>query len=122
MNVETNIYADGTNFIFFWKDGKAEMTYTFEKPIITEINVNTSRNVDMPPGIDDNVKIFGGKELRIQRPPPDITFEVNGVCRGDKYKVESSDIGGLIPKLKIFDKVTISELFYVINRKLNKRK
>lgn len=116
MDVKNQIFADGTNFIIFWKQGKSEMAYTFESPIITEININMNND------FDDNVKIFGGKELWISRPPPDINFEINGVCRGDKYKVESSENGGLIPKLKIFDKVTISELFYVINRKLNKRK
>lgn len=116
MNNPTfNIFADGDNFVIFFKDGKSEMAYTFESPIITNIEIDMSNEIETVP-------LIKGKSIWKSIPKPDIKFEVNGACQAEKYKIESSDVGGLIPKLSIFKNVTVSELFFVINKKLNERK
>ena len=114
------IFGDGENLVVFFKGvGKAEFAYTFEAPIITEIQITQDNELDEM-RVSSNKGI--GKRVFVPTQQSKTRFEINGACLGDKTKVESSDNGGLIPQLKIFKNVTISELFLAINRKLNERK
>ena len=114
--LKTGIFADGENLVIFWKEGKSEMAYTFESPIITGMDIDT------PNDFGETVDWVVGGKIWMSKPKPDIRFKVTGFCQADKTVAESSDVGGLIPKLNLFKNVSVSDLFVAINKKLNKRK
>ncbi len=112
---EFSVFGDGDNIIIFSKEGKCEFAYTFESPSIMEIRIDQDNN------IGELAPIMGGK-VWMPKPQPNTKFTIRGMALAENTTVQSSDNGGLIPKLKIFKNVTISELFFVINRKLSERR
>jgi len=113
---QSTIYADGENLIVFFKNGQSELAYTFKSPIIQDISI------DQPNTPEELVSELGkSKDVWIPMAPPNTEFSIQGMCAGENTRIESSEDGGLIPKLGIFNKVSVSDLFRVINKKLNKR-
>ena len=111
-----SIFGDGDNLIIFSKEGKCEWAYTFENPSIMEIRMDQDND------IGELMPTIGGKNVWLPKPVPNTKFTIRGMSLHENTTMQSSDNGGLIPKLNLFKNVSISDLFVVINRKLNKRK
>lgn len=90
------------------------MTYTFEKPLVTQIDIHENMS-----GFE-TVQLHCKENIWIEPPIHDIEFTIKGVCPRDKAYIESSD--NPLPKLDMFKNIKVSDLFMVINRKLSKRK
>lgn len=116
MTSKFSIFGDGDNLIIFSKQGKAEWAYTFEDAMVMQINIDQSNDMG------ELISTLGGTNVWEPKPRPNTKFTIKGACLAENVKVETSENGGLIPNLNIFKNVTISELFLVINKKLNKRK
>ena len=121
MMNETRVFGDGDNLFLFFKEEKREMLYTLRSPICTEVTLEQ-------PNFNDPVNILGGREIELKqaRPPLEVKIEfkvMQELPNGDwGYRVESSEDGGLMKGLDLFKKVTVSQLFRAINKKIEKRK
>ena len=111
-----SIFGDGKNLIILSKDGKCEWAYTFENPVIMELRFDQDNDMG------DLMHTIGSKNVWMHKPYPNTKFTIKGMSPHENTTVQSSDNGGLLPKLDLFKNITISELFLVINKKLNKRK
>lgn len=114
---ETQIFADGKQVIFLWKEGttKAEMAITLKRPIITEYTMNQT-NYD-----SDIVRTLNNGSIFLQPPQPPIDFDFKMKVLPEDMIMERSDNGGLLQNIDIFKNVSVSRLFKVINRKLKER-
>ncbi len=118
---ETKVFGDGDNLFLFWKEGTNEVVYTFRHPLITGVNMEQPSNYDFVNVLGSNKEI----NIDLDRPPLDVKIEfkvMHTLPNGDwGFKVESDEKGGLMKGLDMFQNVSVSQLFRVINKKLNKR-
>ena len=111
---ETKIFGDGDNLILFFKDGQNEVRYTFTKPICSEVNLEQHN-------FNEIMGLSGGETIEYEMPRPPTSIDINLKCLAGHVKVETCDYGGLLKNMDLFKNTTVSQLFRVINKKLNKR-
>lgn len=109
---ESKLFADGEDFIIFFQEGKNEVMYTFTKPLVSQIDVNFPHDF-VPLLRTDNANLI------IRPNPAEITIKL--LCSEKNLKVESCEYGGLLKNMDLFRKVSVSQLFRVINSKIKKR-
>ena len=114
---ENKIYGDGDNLVIFFKEHglNYEMVYKFKKPIITEINIANPMFVETINYLD------GGFENRFKMSEP-VTINLKLKTLPQNCIIETSENGGLMNNFDIFSNVKVTDLFKIINTKLNKRK
>ena len=122
---KTYLYGDGEQFIIFLKDMTwgpenkkgYEFAYSFKNPIVNEVTVSIDNDYA---GSGESIPSFGGK-MWLPKGKPEVKFKIDGVCKAEDFRVDQSDVGGLVPQIDMFKNVKVSDLFLAINKKLQKR-
>lgn len=113
---KTQIFADGEQVVYIWKDGKAESSYTIKNPLITSMDINFGSIPDIP-------KTFGGIRVikGFQPSFESVTLTTEIKAKPGDVITEYSANGGLLQKLDLFKNIPVSKMFKIINEKLKKR-
>lgn len=111
---DCQLFGDGESLIVFWRYGNKELAYTFHQPIVTSINVTQNSSLKA-------VKVMGFGLMDYNDPMEPVTIDIQLKSLPENTHIESSDVGGLFLDLDMFKNVSVSDLFFVINKKLEKR-
>jgi len=113
---ETQIFGDGKQVIFLFKDwGSSEMAITLKNPLVVKWKM------DIPAKDFETLSTMDGDRIIMPLSPQAVNFTVDMVVKQEDMINESSDEGGLLQNLDMFKNVSVSKLFKVINRKLKER-
>jgi hypothetical protein len=116
MTGKDQIFADGKSVTFIWDMGKQQTAFTMNDPMVVRMDVAN------PCLSFESVNVFDSDdELTIRMPQEPVRVNVEFAVLPENFIQEHSDDGSLMLNLDLFANLSVSDMFRVINAKLNKR-
>ena len=107
------IYGDGKNLVLIMEEGKNQIAYTFDSPLLTNFIIENNRNIE-------NLQSFGGKIICCPN-ETDVKFNIEFHTLPNNFKIVKTDKKDLSKTLDVLPNISIKDMFLLINKKLSKR-